>query len=126
MKQVRAASELLLTSVMVPESSVVTVIGPVEPNSLFKEDSPKRTALKLRVPRSKGTYYFFFIDDVPGAMFAHPVRYAWVDLDRDRVVSVGATFPATLYSPRGKVVKLKTRGRRFILEGVTFQVMSGA
>jgi hypothetical protein len=63
------------------ETSQVYVIGPVEPGTVIRENTPinddEWEIARLEVPY---TCFVFFIDDKPEFRFVHPVRYAWIDL----------------------------------------------
>lgn len=92
--EARKAAERLLQNVSVLSTSVVRFVGPVKPGTLIEERNPVPGGqiARLEVPSEPGTYYVFFIDDAPAFMFAHPVRYAWVNTKTGKVQTVDARW----------------------------------
>ena len=80
--EAKRAAEHLLQNISVPSTSVVGFAGPVKPGTLVEEEHPFKgeQIARLAVPPGPGTYYVFFIDDQPGFNYAHPTRYAWINL----------------------------------------------
>lgn len=90
-EEVRQAANILLSKLTVSPPSEVMVIGPVEPGTVMQEIiASDEMPVELTVPETAGTYYLFFIDDMPQARYEHPVRYAWVELNSKQVQYVSA------------------------------------
>jgi hypothetical protein len=81
-----------------PDSTEVAFFGPVEPGTVLLEHR-ETSPVELQVPTTDGTYYVLAIDDEPGAMFEHPVRYAWIDLDTGVTEVVAANNLMTILRP---------------------------
>ena len=77
------AARIISSKISIPRTSVAFFLGPVKPGTILREDSPDdgQPAVELIVPSTSGKYYVFFIDDQPDFKFAHPVRYAWLNLE---------------------------------------------
>jgi len=97
--EAREAALVLLSSVSIESTANVLFSGPVEPGTVVRENSISEDRVELQVPDTPGTYYVFFFDEHPEGMFAHPVRYAWVNLDTDEVEYVDASYLMTIYPP---------------------------
>ena len=93
------AIDVLLGAVEILDSSWLLVAGPVAPGSLLVENNLPDEAVQLQVPEADGEYYVFIIDDEPGAMFEHPVRFAWVNPATAEVGWVDASYWMTIFPP---------------------------
>lgn len=99
--EAKEAAKQLLKSISIPSTSVVRFVGPVKPGTLIDEKNPVPGGqiARLEVPSEPGTYYVFFIDDAPAFMFAHPVRYAWVNTKTGEVQTVDARWRPKISEP---------------------------
>ena len=99
--EAKRAAERLLQNVSVPSTSIVHIVGPVKPGTLIEEEHPFKgeQIARLVVLSGPGTYYVFYINDKPDFKFAHPVRYAWVNLDTGETRSVDAEWWPKISEP---------------------------
>ncbi len=98
--EAKQAVEVLIASVEVPETSMVLLVGPVPPGTIIREEvRAGEKGVELLIPKERGTYYVFFINDKPGFKYAHPVRYAFVRIEDRKVDVREASFPMTMYPP---------------------------
>ena len=79
-QEIRAAAYAIQSAATITSGSEVYFCGPVDPGMEMYEGTGGEVPV-LVVPHTAGTYYSGYIDDDPGALFDHPVRYIWVDLN---------------------------------------------
>ncbi len=108
-----AVASAFLDSTAVAEDSLVFMVGPLDPGTVFGD----YTGAHLQVPDDPGTYYAFLIDEDPSAGYGHPVRFAWFDADTGATdVTPGSWWPQFSSAPQfdlsGPVRTV--RGRRFV------------
>lgn len=110
--EAKKAARQLLKSISIPPTAIVYFLGPVRPGTLIEEDLPPHDEqiVRLEVPSGPGTYYVFYIDDEPDFRFAHPVRYAWVNLETGEVRSVDAEWWPEISEPGMPPIKIKPSG----------------
>lgn len=99
--EAKRAAEHLLQNISIPSTSIVHIVGPVKSGTLIEEEHPFKgeQIARLVVPSGAGTYYVFYINDKPDFKFAHPVRYAWVNLDTGETRSVDAEWWPKISEP---------------------------
>jgi len=89
------------SKISIPKTSIVFLIGPVKPGTILRESNPDdgQQAVELKVPGTSGKYYVFFIDDQPDFKFAHPVRYAWLNLETGDHSVINASWQPVVEQP---------------------------
>jgi len=96
----KAVAELFQQKISVADSSKIIFSGPVEPGTILKEnDLEENTPVQLKVSESDGKYYVFMIDDQPGMMYSHDVRYAWIESENGEFGIITSDHPMTIYRP---------------------------
>jgi hypothetical protein len=115
------AAQMLKNMISIPETSEVFFVGPVGPGTVLRENCQvdDQELVELEVPDIPGTYYAFYIDDMPGFMFVHGVRYAWVNVETEECSVVSALWwplilePGVTPAPFGLITSYLLSGVRF-------------
>ncbi|MBU7018870.1 MAG: hypothetical protein HXS44_15280 [Theionarchaea archaeon] len=128
------AAKMLSEMIIIPKTSEVFFVGPVGPGTVLRENRPigyqqqeefknppieYQTPVKLEIPDENGTYYAFYINDMPGFMFVHGVRYAWVNVETTEYKVVDARWsplilePGVTPAPFGSIRSYQISGARF-------------
>ncbi len=95
------AAQILSDMITIPETSEVFFVGPVGSGTVLRESCPidDEEPVELKIPDAPGTYYAFYIDDMPGFMFVHGVRYAWVNVETKEYNVVDALWWPQILEP---------------------------
>ena len=95
------AAQMLSDMISIPETSKVFFVGPVGPGTVLRENHQidDQESVELEIPDMPGTYYAFYIDDMPMFRFAHEVRYAWVNVERKECDVVNALWWPQILEP---------------------------
>lgn len=112
------AAKILSDKISIPETSKVLFVGPVGPGAVLRENRPidDQEPVELEIPDASGTYYAFYIDDMPGFRFVHDVRYAWVNVETEEYFVVNALWeplilePGVTPAPFGLICAYKIKG----------------
>jgi len=90
------AIALFLDKILVDSSSNVIYTGPLESGTIIREYVRSEDLDQIQIPFSDGIYYAFFIDDLPGAKFEHPMRYVLMDVESEKFDLIHAEWPPTI------------------------------
>jgi len=119
-------AKVLLNKIAINSTSNVVIFGPMEPSTKIVEDSlGDRTPSELIIPQKEGNYFVFFVNDVPEAMYEHPVRLAWLNLDDESYDVVNASWPPLIIEPNVPPEPTKLIGSSLIND-VLFTSASGS
>lgn len=117
------AARLIRTAFPFGKTSRVSFIGPVAASTAYAEPlgfaSDDGRPSTLSIPVEAGSYYLFFIDDAPDALFSHRVRYAWADLESASSQALDAKFWPELTEPGVEPAPFELLGHGS-LDGVAF------
>ena len=125
--EAETAAQTLLSSISVAITAKVIMVGPVSEGTILRENLPQNhtaTAKSITIPSTSGTYYAFFIDDYPELKMTHAVRFAYVNLADDSVISLDAGYPLLLERP-GITKEPFSYSARGTVNGVSFDLATG-
>jgi hypothetical protein len=124
--QARQAAQLLLDSLAFPDTAEVFFSGPVAGGTFLREKNrdTTRTPVVLTVPDTVSGAYVFFVNDHWLMMYAHQVRYAWVQPSTGRVEWAAAQWEPVLQEP-GSAPTPFAETAQDVFDGMTFHYGHG-